>query len=648
MNDDGGTIKTLGQPILGQTSATIGYGNGLYAFVDGGGNIVVSMASGAIINSAASGIFASNAATDVSSTSSISVTANGTINSGSIVAPDGSRPAGILAGYNSDDEPESNVAGNVVVVSSANITATVGDGIRAYNFGQGDVTVTDNGGTITTGPNGQLGVDTDGQYGINAVSDGVGIVSVTMSADSTIDANGSGIFAENGATTIPSDADAGAGSSITVTAEGTINSGTNLTQAGNPPAGILAGYNSNGEAEPNVNGTVTVNNFGNITALGGDGIRAFNFGEGDVTVNENYGTDAVASSTVSGALDGIVAEALSGGTGNVTVNVGAVGANTTISSSTGSAGVFGIEAFTTDTGNVSVLMAGNDLVTSGCVGIAAVSWAASTDPLGSSITVAAVGTIDSGSNLQPESVGGLPPAGILAGYDPDNAYPNNTSPGDSSVAGNVSVSSDATINAPSGYGIWAFNFGIGDTAVTTGADSVITASGSPIEVNDELFVPIGIAAYASDGGDASIVNEGSVTAANGIALLAQATGSAQSSGTATITNDGIVSGSGTSADPVVQLITVNGAATLYNAGRIAPVSSSASGVAISESGGPITINNTGTITGEVALANATFNNESGGIWNVSGSNAFASGSVINDAGTINATGDTSIGGRPSP
>ena len=122
VNDKGGTIKTLGQPILGQTSATIGFGNGLYAFDDGGGNIVVSMASGAIIDSAASGIFASNAATDVSSTSSISVTANGTINSGSIVAPDGSRPAGILAGYNSDDEPESNVAGNVVVVSSANIT----------------------------------------------------------------------------------------------------------------------------------------------------------------------------------------------------------------------------------------------------------------------------------------------------------------------------------------------------------------------------------------------------------------------------------------------------------------------------------------------------------------------------------------------
>ena len=180
----------------------------------------------------------------------------------------------------------------------------------------------DDGGTITTGPNGQLGVDTDGQYGINAVSDGVGIVSVTMSADSTIDANGSGIFAENGATTIPSDADAGAGSSITVTAEGTINSGTNLTQAGNPPAGILAGYNSDGEAEPNVNGTVTVNNFGNITALGGDGIRAFNFGEGDVTVNENYGTALSASTAVSGVLDGIVAEALSGGTGNVTVNVG--------------------------------------------------------------------------------------------------------------------------------------------------------------------------------------------------------------------------------------------------------------------------------------------------------------------------------------
>ena len=143
INDDGGVIETLGEAISGQTSSTIGFGNGLYAFDDGGGNIVVSMAAGAVINSAASGIFASNVASAVLSTSSVTVTANGTINSGTIVAPDGSRPAGVLAGYNSNDEPETNVAGSVDVTNYANITAAAGDGIRAYNFGNGNVTVTD-------------------------------------------------------------------------------------------------------------------------------------------------------------------------------------------------------------------------------------------------------------------------------------------------------------------------------------------------------------------------------------------------------------------------------------------------------------------------------------------------------------------------
>ena len=97
-----------------------------------------------------------------------------------------------------------------------------------------------------------------------------------------------------------------------------------------------------------------------------------------------------------------------------------------------------------------------------------------------------------------------------------------------------------------------------------------------------------------------------------------------------------MSGDGTSAEPVVQIITDTGAATLTNTGTIAPASSSASGLAISESGGAITIYNTGTITGEVALANSVFNNESGGTWNVSGANTFGSGSnTINNAGTIN-------------
>ena len=355
VNDDGGTIYTLGDPISGQTSPAEGYGNGLYAFDDGGGSIAVSMASTAVVNSAASGIFASNAATSVQSTSSISVTAAGTINSGTILTPNGSRPAGILAGYNSNSEPESNVAGNVFVTNDANITAAAGDGIRAYNYGTGSVTVTDEANTTiqTTG--------TNGQYGIEAYSDdGLGSVSVTTSVGDAIDSKGAGILAENQATNIPS-ADQ---SSVSVTAYGTINSGTQLNTSGSEPAGILAGYNANGNAQPNANGSVTVNDFAtNITAAAGDGIRAFNYGNGDVTVNDNFGTGTVASTTVSGVQDGIVAFQNSGGTGDVTVNVGM---NAAISTSSASTALYGIGAFSEGVGNITVSMtSAGDSIASG-------------------------------------------------------------------------------------------------------------------------------------------------------------------------------------------------------------------------------------------------------------------------------------------
>ena len=157
---------------------------------------------GAVIDSAASGIFASNVATDVSSTSSISVTADGTINSGTIAAPDGNPPAGILAGYNSNDAPEADVAGNVTVTADADITATAGDGIRAYNFGTGNITVNDDGGTIKTLGQPILGQTTPTAgfgNGIYAFDDGGGSIVVSTASGVVIDSAASGIFASNAA-----------------------------------------------------------------------------------------------------------------------------------------------------------------------------------------------------------------------------------------------------------------------------------------------------------------------------------------------------------------------------------------------------------------------------------------------------------------
>ena len=215
--------------------------------------------------------------------SSIFVTAEGMVNSGTSLTPSGSRPAGILAGYNANGLPEPNVTGDVTVDNFANIVALAGDGIRAFNFGAGNVTVTDGANTTiqTTGAN--------GQYGIEGYSAGAGNISVTTSAGDTVESAGSGINADNQATAIAQSAN----SNITVETNGIIDSGTTVnTDGGSRPAGILAGYEGGTTTTPNaaVFGNVTVTNDANITAAAGDGIRAYNFGTGNVTVTDEANT----------------------------------------------------------------------------------------------------------------------------------------------------------------------------------------------------------------------------------------------------------------------------------------------------------------------------------------------------------------------
>jgi hypothetical protein len=688
---------------------------GIRALNDGTGNVSVSTSTGDVITSGSSGINAVNEATTLAAVdgSTITVTAYGTIDSASTLNVSGGEPAGITAGYFSDGgNADLSVTGTVIVNNFANITATGGYGINAYDWGNGDVTVNDNYGpgalvagntvsgvqdgilaralsggtgdvTVNVGPDASLSASNALSFGIYAFSVDTGNITVLMSTGDVITSGSDGVVAVNEASAIASSAD----SSITVTAAGTIDSGSNPDGNGNPPAGILASYYPNNSPTPEssvfgnvsvtsdatidatagsgivatnfgtgsvtvtteagssitapsygilaaayVDGTVTVDNFANITtAPTGAGIDAENYGNGDVTVDDNFGEGAAASNSVSGGQYGIEAEALGGGSGDVAVNVGT---NASISTSNASTALFGIFALSLNTGNVAVSTLPGDDITSASAGIVAVNEASMILPAAdSTITVTAAGLINSGSNLQDDAL--YPPAGIIAGY-----FPNNAATASSSVAGDVSVTSDASITAAAGYGIWAFNFGTGDVAVTTDADSSIVTNGSSITTSAGTFAPVGIGAYAFDGGDASITNAATVTAANGIALLAQATGG-DGTGTVTINNQGSVSGAGTTASPVVEIVTGGGAAILTNSGTIDP--SASLDLAISETGGSLTINNTGTIIGNVALATTMFNNESGGVWDVSGSNTFGSGSTIDNAGQISGTGTIGSG-----
>jgi len=209
-------------------------------------------------------------------------------------------------------------ASNIVVDRSGDITAidtfpvganlSVSADIHALTLGAGNVTVAGGAGATLSNA---------GIFGIEVSAAGKrssGNINVSTGVGSTLTANGSGIFADNGATAIQ----ASAGSTITVTANGTINSGALLNPVGRDPgegggsvatpAGISAGYNGGPvfsasatgpytscgpfgcttlTPNPHVNGTVNVVNNAAINTAGGNGIFAFNFGNGNVSVTSS-------------------------------------------------------------------------------------------------------------------------------------------------------------------------------------------------------------------------------------------------------------------------------------------------------------------------------------------------------------------------
>ena len=195
-----------------------------------------------------------------------------------------------------------------------------------------------------------------GLFGVAAVAFGrssSGSIDVSTGADSTLQAGGTGIFAGNSAFHIP----IRAFSTIAVTNNGTINSGALPNPVGRfpsegggavaTPAAILAGYDGRPVFEkhgsgrytscgvfgcttltpnPKVNGTVSVVNNGQINAAGGDGIFAFNFGNGNVSVT------SISPITVTGATAQNGIEAFSAEINNISVSTAA---NVTTSNGSG-------------------------------------------------------------------------------------------------------------------------------------------------------------------------------------------------------------------------------------------------------------------------------------------------------------------------
>jgi hypothetical protein len=544
---------------------------GIGAFSWGIGNIAVTTSSGDVINSGSTGINAVNQSNPIAPAPSTLVTVNsaGTINFGGIATNSGGVSAGVSAGYlgGSAAAANMNVNGTVIVDNSANIAATVfngvaaaGIGINAFNYGNGDITVNDSSGTTVSGvqngidahaeggtgsntPTGNVSVNVAANatvvsttsHGILAFSTDVGNISVVTSSGDVITGGSAGINAVNEQANILLSAN----SWISVTAAGTINSGTVLTSTNREPAGILAGY-LGGSVIPaslpiSVNGEVVVNNSANINAAGGDGIRAYNYGIGNVTVNQFAGTiTALDASDPTPAGYGIGIAANNFGSGDIYINMTA---------GTIKAGGSGISAL-----NRAVSTAAFPAV-----------------PSTSIVEVLASGTINSGS-ITTDTTGAVkdPAAGILAGYDP-----NNSDAVDANVHGRVVVDDFASILAVAGTdGIRAVNYGTPDSNGLGGTIMVTVETGAVVSAGR-----YGVAAFGS-GGNVSVTNDGTIMGATDAVDATTA-----STGTVVLDNAGYLSGNvisynATFTNEASALWSLNGqnvftgASTLSNAGAI--------------------------------------------------------------------------------
>ena len=237
-------------------------------------NVSITTSTGDIINSGGTGINSNNSATSTPSTSPISITANGTINSGFDMNSGGGEPGGIWAGYNGGSGTVNTaIAGSVIVDSFAAINAAAGAGIGLYNLGVGNVSLTlettsairaplqgvsafaQGGGNVTIVNKGTItsasGVGISVGTGTGLTTAGSGTVSVTNSG--TVTTLGSSNIA---VVQINNDSTKGA----TFTNTGSVVA--NLYSAGSSLN--LAVSNYNGSIAAN-NGAITVNNSGTIS-----------------------------------------------------------------------------------------------------------------------------------------------------------------------------------------------------------------------------------------------------------------------------------------------------------------------------------------------------------------------------------------------
>ncbi|KGT78282.1 hypothetical protein MA20_19405 [Bradyrhizobium japonicum] len=217
--------------------------------------------------------------------------------------------------------------------------------------------------------------------------------------------------------------------------------------------------------------------------------------------------------------------------------------------------------------------------------------------------------------------------------------------------GNIVLTPSGTLTGATN-GIVVTQNGIGDISLTTSGD-ITGQTGNGIVLHDGangagditatigggVSGAVGLDIVSHGNGAVTVTNNGHITGTTSFGINVDQD-DAGATGSTHITNTGSVVG----ADGVAAIsIQENGTgtATIDNSGTIGPVAAgsvTSSTYAIVETGGEITINNTGHINGNISVATATFNNNAGGTWTVAGSGVFGDASSIVNHGDIDLHG----------
>ncbi len=419
-----------------------------------------------------------------------------------------------------------------------------------------------------------------------------------------------------------------------------------------PPASLVQA----GIANQYVSGNVFINNAAVITAAG-HGIQGYNYGYGNITINDASGANITAGShgiyahADGGFTDPITASAL---TRDIAVNVYH---NTTIIAGTASSTAYGILAFSTNAGSISVITSTGVTIDShlGGTGINAVNEATSiAASFNSSVVVTNAATIHSGAGLtgfdnQPAGISLatsaerptrrqtisrtttstarsssttsaiLPPMRAMASGPTTTAL----------VSHGRTISQEASphsggASAPNGtgIGILAQSYGPGNVRVTTSASTSITSGGSGIAAlnkaitadpaNPSVVVPstseVSVLAFGT-------IHSGTIPTATALTTLPPASWQAYNPNNPNTPNNNVHGN--VSIDNYATIVAPAGTDGIrgvnYGTGDITVIVEAGANItggrygvaALGYNGGNVSITNSGLVTGSTYAVNAT-------------------------------------------